>query len=341
MDPDRNPKLKARAAADSLVEWLSKTFKKASNYTVAVTTGGDLVVSKVGGLSVGPRSKTNGPGQKIRNYVKGNSAYKDYNVYVAGPFTDDVASNHAEMCILAACGKGGVDYIKCTSPNCAYCKKTIAAYKIDNGNPKNEVGKSQIGWCHPYLPVNYGTAVGNDVKAQLKELAEVSALDASNESVDAGLYKEGGLAPSPSKGELASISAESEASEKDADEGEEKKPSPRKPLKVRSPGSGKVLFDSKRMKERIINSPPQKSGGTSKVRGGVESKAEVGSDSEDDSTEISGTSPEKAEVDPAKEKTEVTTSKKKSVGKQSPRRSARLLRKRTVAKAKASTKHRG
>ncbi|MBT2226105.1 hypothetical protein [Nonomuraea sp. NEAU-A123] len=333
MEPDRKPKSEANAAADLLVEWLAKTFRKASNYTVAVTTGGDLVVSKVGGLSVGSRSKLTGPGQKILDHVKDNPDYKAYNVYLAGKFTNDTASNHAEMCILAACKRGGVAYIKCTSPNCAYCKATIAAYGITNGNAKGK-GKSQIGWCHPYLQVNYGTARGTDVDAQLEELAKVSAMDASGVSVDDSLYKEGGLAQSPpSEGALTLISAKPKPREKSADEGEVKKSGARKTVKSPIFDRSTVSFDNKRMKERIINSPPQKSGGTSKVRGGVESKAEVGSDSEDDSAEISGTSPEKAEVDPGKEKTKVTTSKKKPEVKQSPRRSARL-RKRTLPRAK-------
>ncbi|MEU4231922.1 hypothetical protein AB0F17_47150 [Nonomuraea sp. NPDC026600] len=339
MDPDRKRTSDAIAAANSLVEWLTETFDKDSNYTVAVTTAGDLVVSKVKGLSVGTGSKPTGPGQKILNHVKGNSDYKDYNVYVAGKFTNDAASNHAEMCILAACGKGEVAYIKCTSPNCAYCKTTIEAYDITNGNDESEgEGKSQIGWCHPYLRVSYGTAHGN-APGQLEELKKVSDMDASGEPVDDRLFKKGGRATSsPSAGNLILMSPKAKSREKVADKSEAKKPgagkAARSPISERST----VSFDNKRAKEQIINSPPKKgSGAASKVRGGVEKKAEVGSDSEDDSPESSGTSPEKAEVDTGKEKTNVSTSKKKFEVKPSPRRSDRL-RKKTLKKAKSPAK---
>jgi hypothetical protein len=156
-------------------------------------------------------------------------------------------------------------------------------------------------------------------------------MDADGKAVDGRLYKLGGRATSrPSQGKLTLISPKSEAREKIADEGEEKKSSTRRTVKSPTFARSTASFDNKRTKEQIINSPPQKSGGTSKVRSGVEKKAEVGSDSEDDSPESSGTSPEKAEVDTSPEKTKV---------KQPLRRSDRL-RKKSPTKTKTPVKHR-
>ncbi|MBT2232609.1 hypothetical protein [Nonomuraea sp. NEAU-A123] len=275
---------KAQAAADSLVDWLSnQEFTKDSNYTVAVTTGGDLVVSKVDGLSV--TTKAGSPGQKIIQHVKDNDAtYGNYNIYAVGKFTRDGLNNHAEMCIFAYSGKDGVAYIKCTSPNCKLCKRTLEAYNVTNGNEKDpREPASQVGWFHPFLPVTYGTGRANKaIEEQLTELEKVSQMDASSKSVDKSSFVYGGETPSKPYKPKVKFIHEATQTEKTAKESEEKKTSGRKSI-IPKGGDGSTFSKTKRTGPKQTNAPRTKpSGDGNEIKSSRGRKVAASSDSPGD-----------------------------------------------------------
>ncbi|WP_283136052.1 hypothetical protein [Rhizohabitans arisaemae] len=70
-------------------------------------------------------------------YIGADAIHDGRIIYFAIKFTrDGPISNHAEMCILAAVGqknlKNALNYIKCTSPNCRYCKQAMVTYEVNN-----------------------------------------------------------------------------------------------------------------------------------------------------------------------------------------------------------------
>jgi hypothetical protein len=159
-----NSGLDAKAAVQTLVAWISgQSWKGQSNFTAAVCNGNDLVISAVGGI---PGSSK--PAQTIRAYLEQNGMHAGREVYWAQPFSrkDGPASNHAEMCILAACQT--VNYIKCVAPNCALCKATLKYFEVESGNEVG-AGRSQMGWRHPFLPVSFGTQVGSQNLGELEK----------------------------------------------------------------------------------------------------------------------------------------------------------------------------
>ncbi|GII05687.1 hypothetical protein [Planobispora takensis] len=182
-------------AAEDLVGWISEQdFSANNNFTVAVYQGNDLVISKVGGIT----EKAAATG-RILAYIRENSMHVGRKIYAAKAFAtlDGPVSNHAEMCILAACGASNVNFIKCTSPNCKFCKATLKAYGVNNANADGPDGKSQIGWRHPFLQVSYGTALAS---READQLAELSGYNQAKEIAGAPVH--GQPASSAPKGEL-------------------------------------------------------------------------------------------------------------------------------------------
>lgn len=185
-------------AADALVAWISKQpFSGENNFTVGVYKGNHLVISKVGGITTAAASA-----KEIIAFIKKNSMETGRKIYLAKSFAkkDGPVSNHAEMCILAACGAEDLSYIKCTSPNCKFCKATLLAYDIKNANAEGPDGKTQTGWRHPFLRVNYGNVLSSSESEQLAELKKIN----KDKMID-GPPKYGQSASYDPKGDMALV----------------------------------------------------------------------------------------------------------------------------------------
>ncbi|MEU7744263.1 hypothetical protein [Nonomuraea sp. NPDC049158] len=280
MEPYRNPKPRAKAkdpfaaakaAADALIGWIGgQPFSADNNFTVAVMSATVLVVSKVGGLSAGGRRSKDGPGQKIMDHLKGNRAYRGYQVYAAGPFTPDNQSNHAEMCILAACGVRNVKYIRCTSANCGFCKDALEAYGLRdvNANAKSKIeGASQVAWCDPFMPVAYGTAVKeNALDAQRKELKKIIKMAADGTRVTALDIKEGKyLVSRPKAGNLTLMDPNVKARNAAADSTAEKTGKIRKMAKPLTVSDDEVPFTANK-RRKLVSAPSSDDSGDDSER---------------------------------------------------------------------------
>lgn len=158
-------------AADAIVNWLNaQGLGGASNYTVGVMTGtGNLVLGKPNGLAKAPKSKDM---LALQKQIVAAGWNVGRSIYTAQKFTGDGASNHSEMCVIAAAGAGNLSYIICTASNCPFCAAQIAHHNIPNGNAG--LGKDQMAWVHPTEPIAYGQSSGK-LAAQLAELAAINA----------------------------------------------------------------------------------------------------------------------------------------------------------------------
>lgn len=156
-----------KVAATGMVQWLKqKGYGGATNYTVAVLANDDLVISKVGGVTAKTKAIATMKGEiETKGYHKGRK------IYLAQKFSKDGASNHAEMCILAAAFDLGVNYMLCTGPHCPFCAETMKAYKVELGNGTG--GKGQVGWSHPFHRLFYGTQTSGKEEDKLAELKSV------------------------------------------------------------------------------------------------------------------------------------------------------------------------
>jgi hypothetical protein len=151
-------------AANYLAEWMIQNdFGAENNFTVGVIDSGDLIISKVGGLSAEHSDSIS-----LRKEIIAQGINKDRSVYLAPSFSNIPASNHAEMCLLATGEK--IVYMICTGPNCEFCKRTMAAprYSVPSGN--SGAAKPQKGWTHPYYYVGYGSQQPSSLSEQYEEL---------------------------------------------------------------------------------------------------------------------------------------------------------------------------
>jgi hypothetical protein len=138
-------------------------FGTVHNFTVGVGKNGDLVISKVNGISTAAADS-----QKLKAIIIKNGINQGRSVYVASKFYSAAGSNHAEMCVLAGGQDLGIDFVVCTGPNCAFCKVTLEHYGVKSGN--RGVGGSQMGWSHPFFPLGYGSQLDGSQADQLNEL---------------------------------------------------------------------------------------------------------------------------------------------------------------------------
>lgn len=207
----------AQQAARQLVKWIAKQgFSKDNNYTVAVYNRRHLVITKVAGITIAAAGA-----QEIARYIFNQKMHVGRTVYLAQAFAtkDGPNSNHAEMCILAACGPENVTYIECTSNNCRYCKLILGEYDIVNANADGDDGAVQQGWIHPFLGVRYGTQLKGGEAAHLKELEQIHR----SGTLDGLVYGQPPVAVKLQHGRLTPIdfsnfeSSSEEMSEDDAD----------------------------------------------------------------------------------------------------------------------------
>ncbi|MEU8151888.1 hypothetical protein [Nonomuraea sp. NPDC048901] len=350
MEPYRNPKPRAKvidpyaaakAAANALIEWIGKQdFSADNNFTVAVTGVAKLALSKVGGLSAGGRRSKDGPGQKIMDHLKANRMYRGFQVYAAGKFTPDNQSNHAEMCILAACGVRNVKYIRCTSPNCGFCKDALEAYGLGevNANAKSKIeGASQVGWCDPFMPVAYGTAAKKSTLAQQRaELKKIIKMKADGRSVTARDIKEGMyLSTRPSPGNLTLMDLNVKASGAAADSDAKKTGKIRKMAKPLAVSDDEVPFTANKRRKLVSAPSSDDSGDDSESSRDSDMSGDSSDEEEAEDRELSS-SEDGESSDESSGKEEKVSPKRASPRKKAAARKKTAARKKAVKRRKSS-----
>lgn len=171
-DEDVVPKVDAETAVGVLIPKMKKIFTKAANYCVAALDNGDLMITKVNGVT----AKASGM-DKLAQYIRKQKIDKGRRIYLAQKYNTALGSNHAEMCILAAARVVGaqVTYMGCTGPNCPYCAQMMSDEGVPSLNAGQD-GKAQMGWAHPWENLFWGQQVSNDpVANQVADLASVNA----------------------------------------------------------------------------------------------------------------------------------------------------------------------
>lgn len=155
----------AKAAGQSIVGWLREEARNDSNYTVAVCNG-LIYISKVGGVTADTELMGG-----LREHIKESGIDQRFQIYLCKSYVPSQASNHAEMCVVAALGPANLNnftFFECTSPSCAYCAVFLGHYGVPNDSPAGDPA-SQTGWIHPFRPVAFGTQLGPEAP-QVQEL---------------------------------------------------------------------------------------------------------------------------------------------------------------------------
>lgn len=148
-------KVGATTAMGRICAELKAKMSKDSNYSVAVLGNGDLLISKVNGVT-SATAKMN----EIRSFIEGEGLQLGRTIHLARKYNTGLGSNHAEMCILAAAKalNQPVRSMSCTGPNCPYCATMLAHEQVVSTNAGQD-GKAQMGWAHPWEPWFWGQQV--------------------------------------------------------------------------------------------------------------------------------------------------------------------------------------
>ena len=161
--PKKKRKTSGKVAANGIIDWLNENgYGGDSNYTVGVDKDDDLIISKVNGVTEDADAMV-----ALGPIIVQKEWNLERRIFLAQKFNTAVGSNHAEMCVLAASGRDTLAYMKCTNPNCDFCKAALKTYNVPSGNGGG--GKSQQGWAHPFYPIFYGTQIGA-LAPQVEEL---------------------------------------------------------------------------------------------------------------------------------------------------------------------------
>lgn len=157
------PRVAADAAAQQIITWLTANGGGGQqvNYSVGTLPDGDLVISKVNGVTAATALVRGG----LATFIRGNGLEVGRDIYLAQKFNTATGSNHAEMCILAAAPD--VTMIYCTGPHCAFCATVMTAQGVELGAGTG--GSAQMGWTHPSRQIAYGSQSG-ETDGQLAEL---------------------------------------------------------------------------------------------------------------------------------------------------------------------------
>lgn len=155
-----------------------------TNYTVGITAGSKLIISKVGGVT----SRTAAMGT-LATEIKSRRWWPQIKgVYLASTFGGDGGSNHGEMCVLAAADALGdrlVD-MRCTGDNCQACAIMLRHAGVHSMN--NTAIGAQSGWIHPTGRMALGSQIDNHTWDE--QLAELQAFNRLAPSARAGFaYK--------------------------------------------------------------------------------------------------------------------------------------------------------
>ncbi|GIH05447.1 hypothetical protein Rhe02_35140 [Rhizocola hellebori] len=168
----------AKADPIELSVWVAKTIldwiktqdgvkdKQQANFTVGVTKGGRIIISKVGGIT-----KASAIMKDLKTNITTFPWYhKSLEIYTAQTFSELGNSNHGEMCVLAA-SDAMVDpliYMLCAGDNCAACHDTLLSAKVMSGNAKAD--GTQAGWSHPRAKIALGNQLSSSWEKQIEEL---------------------------------------------------------------------------------------------------------------------------------------------------------------------------
>lgn len=159
-DPDEPEGAAVAEFSHEVIDWIRRQdfFREnqAPNYVVGVTRGGNVIISKVGGVT----SAARGIGD-LWEMVRQTPWFGDNTpgVYLAQRFTHDGNNNHAEMCALAAADAlaDPLDHIRCTADNCDPCHITLEWAGVTSGNGR--APGTQTGWVHPRGCLQLGTSL--------------------------------------------------------------------------------------------------------------------------------------------------------------------------------------
>jgi len=170
------------AVVDDLIKWIKKQefYLKGQqpNYAVGLTANGNLIISKVGGLT----DRTGGM-DDLQTEIQQTQWFSDNapTVYLAKKYGGDGNSNHGEMCVLAAADALGeqLTYIKCTGDNCPACFAMLASAGVATGNA--QATGTQAGWVHPRGRMALGTGLTSSWSDQIKELNAYNQLTAGEQ----------------------------------------------------------------------------------------------------------------------------------------------------------------
>jgi len=187
------------AMIDDVITWIKKqdfyTRNQQPNYAVAITGGGRMIISKVGGVT----SKTSGMGD-LAGYIQSKDWWTELEgLYFGKTFGGDGGSNHGEMCVLAAADAMGekIAEMKCTGDNCPACFEMLKHAGVKTLN-KSATG-SQSGWIHPRGRMALGSQLNSDWKGQIEELKAFNKLSAAaQEDFDYTLTRATGYDPAGS-----------------------------------------------------------------------------------------------------------------------------------------------
>jgi len=145
------------------------------NWSVAITSLSSMIISKAGGVT----SKT-AKMSELAAYIEKRAWHSCISgVYLAQKFSRDGASNHAEMCILAAADalKEEIELMGCASDNCEACAVMLEHAEVPSMNGR---GGEQSGWSHPRERLVLGKQRGASWAEQMAELKEVNGKGLSN-----------------------------------------------------------------------------------------------------------------------------------------------------------------
>lgn len=139
--------------------------RQQENYTVGLTEGRALVISKAGGVT----AETAGM-DELRDAITRAEWWTTgfiRHVYLAQTFGAGGASNHGEMCVLAACKalRDPLALIECAGQNCSACFAMVEDVTL---NEESEL--PQQGWVHPCAPIAMGTQRPGSWRAQVASL---------------------------------------------------------------------------------------------------------------------------------------------------------------------------
>jgi tRNA(Arg) A34 adenosine deaminase TadA len=163
-------KVDGNTALTDILAFLTDNMNKDSNYSVALLGNGDLVISKVNGVTGRAKGMSD-----LKKLITSKGIETGRDICLAQKYNTALGSNHAEMCIVAAANAMGqtVTTMGCTGPNCPYCAAYLEHAGITSLNAGQD-GRSQQGWAHPTDKVFWGTQVsGKSLADQVKDLKAV------------------------------------------------------------------------------------------------------------------------------------------------------------------------
>lgn len=176
-DPNQDPVAIARWAAQTTLEWLmgheSLQGVQQPNFTVGITEGGNVIISKVGGIT--PQSAIIKDLQANLTTLPWYQKKSTVEVYTARAYAGN--NSHGEMCVLAGSEalQDRLFYMLCSGDNCPACHDTLLGAGIISGNKPAD--GTQAGWTHPFAPYALGNQFTSSWENQMADLHRLNTTD--------------------------------------------------------------------------------------------------------------------------------------------------------------------